>query len=413
MHRQHTRARGPGTFATGARPAARRRAVPSARRRTAPAGPAETGTATRSAGVRSPGRASARTQAGLRRKRLREHRSILAIRAAVKAYGRSRVHRGLCGMSVEEALLDRERRLRRQNEVLVALGRSPALADGDLDRALKEITEAAAAHLSVARASVWRYRGRSGLAGLRRPVPGQHRLARVRHAAVRPRTTPAYFQALEEERTITAHHATGRSPHARAGRQLPAAAGHHLDAGRPHPAAGQDDRGAVPRTRRHAPGLVGRRAELRRLAGGLRVAGDRRRRSQERRAPAGRAGGRAGPVQRRAGTVRLGRLARPAGAAAHGAELRQPAAVALPGPAGRRRRPVHQPRGRGREADARVHQRAAGVLTRRTGRRQLGPGRRQPGGGGGGVQPGGPDRRDRRRGGARGSCRWCTGARAA
>ena len=214
------------------------------------------------------------------------------------------------------------------------------------------------------------------------------------------RDYPAYFQALEEERTITAHHAAGRSPHARAGRQLPAAAGHHLDAGRPHPAAGQDDRGAVPRTRRHAPGLVGRRAELRRLAGGLRVAGDRRRRSQERRAPAGRPGGRAGPVQRRAGTVRLGRLARPAGAAAHGAELRQPAAVALPGPAGRRRRPVHQPRGRGREADARVHQRAAGVLTRRTGRRQLGRDRRQPGGGRGGVQPGGPDRRDRRRGGA-------------
>ena len=109
-------------------------------------------------------------------------------------------------MSVEEALLDRERRLRRQNEVLVALGRSPALADGDLDRSLKEITEAAAAHLSVARASVWRYRrDKASLVcdDLFQASTGQHE----RDMQLLAMDCPSYFQALEEERTITAHHA--------------------------------------------------------------------------------------------------------------------------------------------------------------------------------------------------------------
>ena len=111
-------------------------------------------------------------------------------------------------MSVEEALLDRERRLRRQNEVLLTLARSPALADGDLDRALQEITEAAAANLSVARASVWRYRAdRASLVcdDLFQSGPGSHE----RDMQLFARDYPTYFQALEEERTITAHHAVG------------------------------------------------------------------------------------------------------------------------------------------------------------------------------------------------------------
>ena len=111
-------------------------------------------------------------------------------------------------MSVEEALLDRERRLRRQNEVLLALARSPALADGDLERALQEITEAAAANLSVARASVWRYRAdRASLVcdDLFQSGTRSHE----RDMQLFARDYPTYFQALEEERTITAHHAVG------------------------------------------------------------------------------------------------------------------------------------------------------------------------------------------------------------
>jgi signal transduction histidine kinase len=111
-------------------------------------------------------------------------------------------------MSVEEALLDRERRLRRQNEVLLTLARSPALADGDLDRALQEITEAAAAGLSVARASVWRYRAdRATLVcdDLFQSGTTSHE----RDIQLCAKDYPTYFQALEEERTITAHHALG------------------------------------------------------------------------------------------------------------------------------------------------------------------------------------------------------------
>jgi signal transduction histidine kinase len=111
-------------------------------------------------------------------------------------------------MSVEEALLDRERRLRRQNEVLLTLARSPALADGDLDRALHEITEAAAANLSVARASVWRYQAdRASLVcdDLFQSGTTSHQ----RDMQLFARDYPTYFQALEEERTITAHNALG------------------------------------------------------------------------------------------------------------------------------------------------------------------------------------------------------------
>ncbi len=65
-----------------------------------------------------------------------------------------------------------------------------------------------------------------------------------------------------------------------------------------------------------------------------------------------RAGARARALQRRAGAVRLRRLARPAGAAAQGRELLPAARAPLRGPARRARRPVHRLRRRRREADA-------------------------------------------------------------
>ena len=71
------------------------------------------------------------------------------------------------------------------------------------------------------------------------------------------------------------------------------------------------------------------------------------------------------PLQRRARAVRLRRLARPAGAAAQGRELLPGAALALPRPARRARRPVHRLRGRRRAAHAGADQRAARALAGR------------------------------------------------
>ncbi|MCP4591941.1 MAG: PAS domain S-box protein, partial [bacterium] len=57
----------------------------------------------------------------------------------------------------ESMLRDTDRRLRRQNAMLVEAARSRALLGGDLTTALRGITEAAADTLEVERASVWLY----------------------------------------------------------------------------------------------------------------------------------------------------------------------------------------------------------------------------------------------------------------
>jgi signal transduction histidine kinase len=102
--------------------------------------------------------------------------------------------------------LDRERRLRRHNELLVALGKSTALADGDLERSLAEITEAAAHSLNVRRASVWHYSAdRTSIvcADLYDADRAVHERGTVLHA----RDFPGYFEALEQERTVAARDA--------------------------------------------------------------------------------------------------------------------------------------------------------------------------------------------------------------
>ena len=71
-----------------------------------------------------------------------------------------------------------------------------------------------------------------------------------------------------------------------------------------------------------------------------------------------------GALQRGAGAVRLRRLARPAGAAAHGGELHPAAGAALQGQARRGRRRVHRLRGRRGQPHAAAHPRPARVLAR-------------------------------------------------
>ena len=103
----------------------------------------------------------------------------------------------------EEVLIDRERRLRRHNELLVELGKSKALAEGDLTTALREITEVAARSLEVDRASVWLYTGdRRGILCLDLFEAGK--VAHSSGTQLGKVDFPRYFAALEEERTIAA-----------------------------------------------------------------------------------------------------------------------------------------------------------------------------------------------------------------
>src|SRR4051812_42370619 len=90
--------------------------------------------------------------------------------------------------------------------MLSALLRSQALERGDIDAALLQLTEAAAAALRVERASVWHFDGnRSHLVclDLFEKGPSRHSAGMVLAAA----QTPQYFAALETERSIAAHDA--------------------------------------------------------------------------------------------------------------------------------------------------------------------------------------------------------------
>ena len=101
------------------------------------------------------------------------------------------------------ALRDREERLRRQDRVLLALARSRIVQGGDLEAALAEITRAASETLEVERVSVWLYdQRRSAIRCLclyersAGSYSSGHQLAAADY--------PAYFAALETERTLAA-----------------------------------------------------------------------------------------------------------------------------------------------------------------------------------------------------------------
>jgi diguanylate cyclase (GGDEF)-like protein/PAS domain S-box-containing protein len=99
-----------------------------------------------------------------------------------------------------------ESRLRRHNQVLVELSRRASIHSGDLQAALRDITEAAAVTLAVERASVWLFTpGRQVLrcADLFERTPERHSGG----PELVPSEYPTYFRALEAERTIAAHDA--------------------------------------------------------------------------------------------------------------------------------------------------------------------------------------------------------------
>lgn len=99
-----------------------------------------------------------------------------------------------------------EEQLRANQIALMKLARSEALGEGQLADALAEITETAAKRLGSGRASVWRYtedRHSIACVDLFRVDENLHEKGITLDAA----DYPAYFEALLEQRLITAHDA--------------------------------------------------------------------------------------------------------------------------------------------------------------------------------------------------------------
>lgn len=110
----------------------------------------------------------------------------------------------------EEATQIRENYLHKQSQTLMQLAKSKIFQQGNLNVALKEITEAAARTLSVERVSVWLYNedcSKIQCLDLYDAIANSHNsgteLAKADY--------PAYFQALEAERSIAAHDALNDS----------------------------------------------------------------------------------------------------------------------------------------------------------------------------------------------------------
>src|SRR5690242_14981345 len=97
----------------------------------------------------------------------------------------------------------RENRRLELNRVLVDLARAAAGGEGSLEADLGRIAHAAAETLEVERASVWLFNEhRSAIlcTELYERTPNRH----SRGVELSARDHPAYFQALETERTIAA-----------------------------------------------------------------------------------------------------------------------------------------------------------------------------------------------------------------
>ncbi|WP_009630919.1 PAS domain S-box protein [Synechocystis sp. PCC 7509] len=107
---------------------------------------------------------------------------------------------------VEEALRVSQKRLQKQNQVLVELARRETLNFGDFNAALEEITKAAAFTLDIERVSVWLYNDdRSKIHCLN--LYQQSIDSYTKGTELSAVDYPAYFQALQVERTIAAHDA--------------------------------------------------------------------------------------------------------------------------------------------------------------------------------------------------------------
>lgn len=99
-----------------------------------------------------------------------------------------------------------ETRLRSNQAALVRLARSEAIGSGDLDAALRQITETAADILGVGRSSVWRYdadQTKITCLALYEAETGEYSSG----VELAKADFPAYFAALREDRIIAAHDA--------------------------------------------------------------------------------------------------------------------------------------------------------------------------------------------------------------
>lgn len=99
-----------------------------------------------------------------------------------------------------------EELLRPVRKVMAALLRSDAIHVGDVDEAIRQVTEVAAQVLRVARASVWTFEkeaNRIVCVDLFEANKGTH----ARGAIITAVQAPRYFEALEEARSIAAHDA--------------------------------------------------------------------------------------------------------------------------------------------------------------------------------------------------------------
>jgi PAS domain S-box-containing protein len=107
---------------------------------------------------------------------------------------------------IEDLSETSRKQLETQNRALMELARSKIIGTGDLEAALREITAAAAKTLECERVGVWFYnqdRSRIRCADLFQRTLATHSLGSELIAA----EYPAYFRALQQERSIAAHNA--------------------------------------------------------------------------------------------------------------------------------------------------------------------------------------------------------------
>ncbi len=108
---------------------------------------------------------------------------------------------------LETLLRETERRLRRQNSLLVDLARRPSIHSGNLAEAMVDITEAAAEMVEVERVGIWFFtpdRQAIRCVELFERTPRTHSGGGELLTAMR---YPIYFAALEAERVVVAHDA--------------------------------------------------------------------------------------------------------------------------------------------------------------------------------------------------------------
>ncbi|MCG6137773.1 MAG: PAS domain S-box protein [Nostoc sp. LLA-1] len=107
---------------------------------------------------------------------------------------------------IQEAFQLKEQERRKQSQALVQLARSKTFQQGNLNAALREITEIAAQTLSVKRVGVWLYNeDRSAIECI-----NLYDVSKQEHTSGKyflKANYPAYFQALKEERSIAVHDA--------------------------------------------------------------------------------------------------------------------------------------------------------------------------------------------------------------